>query len=86
MQTASPELDAVVSVERTEFEKVLTSGHWLGNLMIDLINAHRLSGGLDFRTAEMLIGQEKEAFEKDLAIARKLYRLYPNLVTRVVHA
>ena len=69
-----------------ELERILHTGHWLGNLISDLISAHRLSAGLDFKTAEMLLEYEKEIFEKDLAIARKMYRLYGNLVVpRVPH-
>jgi len=81
MDTASAELTSLDHAIIAEFDKISQSGHWLGNLITDLINAHKLSGGIDFRTAEMLLQQEKEALEKDLAIARRLYRLYPNLVT-----
>lgn len=58
----------------------LDSDHWLASYINDLLNAHRLGNGLDFATAEMLLAQEKQTFEKELAIARKVYRLYPYLV------
>jgi hypothetical protein len=42
----------------------------------DLLSAHDLSAGIDFRTAEQLLAAEKEQFEKDLAIARRMLRVY----------
>jgi hypothetical protein len=57
-------------------QTLLRSEHWLATYVSDLLSAHDLSAGIDFRTAEQLLSAEKEQFEKDLAIARRMLRVY----------
>ena len=44
------------------------------------LEAFKPGNGIDFATAEMLLARQKEAFERELATAKKIYRLYPRLV------
>ena len=57
-------------------QTLVRSEHWLATYVSDLLSAHDLSAGIDFRTAEQLLAAEKEQFEKDLAIARRMLRVY----------
>jgi len=58
------------------FRALKKSQHWLAGFIEDLLSAHHLSGGIDFSAAEQLLSAEKDQFEKDLAIARRMLRLY----------
>jgi len=58
------------------FQALKKSQHWLAAYIEDLLSAHHLSGGLDFGAAERLLSAEKTQFEKDLAVARRMLRLY----------
>ena len=60
----------------TRLQTLLRSEHWLATYISDLLSAHDLSAGIDFRTAEQLLAAEKEQFEKDLGIARRMLRVY----------
>ena len=64
----------------------MRSEHWLATYVSDLLSAHDLSAGIDFRTAEQLLAAEKEQFEKDLAIARRMLRVYGKQVMAEKHA
>ena len=64
----------------TRMQALMRSEHWLATYVSDLLSAHDLSAGIDFRTAEQLLAAEKEQFEKDLAIARRMLRVYGKLV------
>lgn len=54
--------------------------HWLACYIRNLLHNFKANNSLDFATAEALLAQEKETFERELAMARRFYRLYPNLV------
>jgi len=54
--------------------------HWLACYIRNLLHNYKANNGLDFATAEALLAQEKETFERELAMARRFYRLYPSLV------
>jgi len=54
--------------------------HWLACYIRNLLHNYKSNNGLDFATAEALLTQEKETFERELAMARRFYRLYPHLV------
>jgi hypothetical protein len=58
------------------FRALKKSQHWLAGYIEDLLSAHHLSGSIDFSAAEQLLAAEKDQFEKDLAIARRMLRLY----------
>ncbi|HTR36253.1 MAG TPA: hypothetical protein VMH80_10140 [Bryobacteraceae bacterium] len=68
----------VLDEEKTiaRLQTLIKSEHWLASYVSDLLSAHDLSAGIDFRTAEQLLGAEKEQFERDLAIARRMLRIY----------
>jgi len=68
----------VLDEEKTLYrlQGLMRSEHWLATYVSDLLSAHDLSAGIDFRTAEQLLSAEKEQFEKDLAIARRMLRVY----------
>jgi hypothetical protein len=58
------------------FQALKESQHWLAAYIEDLLTAHHLSGGIDFSAAEQLLSAERDQFEKDLAIAQRMLRLY----------
>ena len=58
------------------FQSLMKSEHWLATYIRDLLSAHDLSGSVDFSAAEQLLSAEKEQFEKDLAVARRMLRIY----------
>lgn len=64
----------------------MKSEHWLATYIKDLLSAHDLSAGIDFGTAEQLLSAEKDQFEKDLAVARRMLRVYGRQVTGEAHA
>ena len=68
----------ILDEEKTlaRMQALLRSEHWLATYVSDLLSAHDLSAGIDFRTAEQLLAAEKEQFDKDLAIARRMLRVY----------
>jgi len=61
---------------QSRFNLLISSDHWLAMYVSDLLSAHDLSGGIDFKAAEQLLAAEKEEFEKDLATARRMLRIY----------
>ena len=65
----------------SRFQGLLKSEHWLASYIKDLLSAHDLSAGIDFSTAEQLLAAEKEQFEKDLELARRMLRVYGKLVS-----
>ena len=65
----------------SRFNSLIKSDHWLATYIKDLLSAHDLSAGIDFATAEQLLSAEKEQFEKDLATARRMLRVYGKQVT-----
>lgn len=67
-------LDAEKNLLR--LQTLMRSEHWLTTYITDLLKAHDLSEGIDFRAAEQLLAAEKEQFERDLAIARRMLRVY----------
>jgi len=60
----------------SRFQSLMKSEHWLATYIRDLLSAHDLSGGLDFSAAEQLLSAEKEQFDKDLTVARRMMRIY----------
>ncbi len=68
----------VLDEEKTiaRLQTLIKSEHWLASYVSDLLSAHDLSAGIDFRTAEQLLAAEKEQFDRDLAIARRMLRIY----------
>ena len=61
--------------------EVLSSEHWLGDYISVLLSSFELNSDLDFATAQKLLETERAEFEKDLAIARRMFRLYPSQFT-----
>ena len=64
-----------------QFARLLRTEHWLKSYLTDLLGAHQ-ANGLDFQTAELLLKQEKEAFEHDMVVAQRMYQLYPHMFRR----
>ena len=62
-----------------QLARLVQSDHWLQSYVRDLLAAHQVGEGVDFQTARLLLDQEEQAFEKDLAIARKFVNRYPHL-------
>jgi len=58
------------------FQALMKTEHWLATYIRDLLSAHDLSGSVDFSAAEQLLSAEREQFEKDLAVARRMMRIY----------
>ena len=65
----------------SRFQGLVKSEHWLATYIKDLLSAHDLSAGIDFGTAEQLLSAEKEQFDKDLAVARRMLRVYGRQVS-----
>jgi hypothetical protein len=65
----------------SRFQGLMKSEHWLATYIKDLLSAHDLSAGIDFGTAEQLLFAEKEQFDKDLAVARRMLRVYGRQVS-----
>lgn len=61
---------------QSRFQALLETHHWLGNYIAKLVSAYHRSGDVDFSTAERLLLAEKEQFERDLAVARRMLRMY----------
>jgi hypothetical protein len=53
---------------------------WLACCIRTLLRAYTSGNPIDFEIAETLLAQEKQTFERDLEVARRIYRLYPHLV------
>jgi len=70
----------------SRFHTLIKSEHWLATYVKDLLSAHDLSAGIDFGTAEQLLSAEKEQFEKDLATARRMLRVYGRQVSAEAQA
>lgn len=70
----------------SRFQSLLKSEHWLASYIKDLLSAHDLSAGIDFSTAEQLLSAEKEQFEKDIEIARRMLRVYGKLISAEAQA
>ena len=60
----------------SRFLLLVKSEHWLASYVSDLLSAHELSDGIDFATAQQLLTAEKEEYDRDMAIARRMLRLY----------
>jgi hypothetical protein len=60
----------------SRFQALMKSEHWLATYISDLLSAHDLSAGIDFSTAGQLLSAEREQFEKDIAVARRMLRVY----------
>jgi len=70
---------------KERFNEVIESGHWLGNYVNSLLEEHE-TNGISFEKAGQLLATEKREFEKDLAIARRMLRVYGKLVTAEARA
>jgi hypothetical protein len=53
--------------------------HWLHLFIGDLVAQSRELDEVSFETVERLLQQRKQDFLKDLATARRMYRVYPHL-------
>lgn len=79
-ESAGPARGEMPDTQAAEkFAKLLKTDHWLRSYMTDMLGAHEIGNGLDFQTAELLLKQERESFEADLAVAQRMHRLYPHL-------
>jgi len=70
----------------SRFQGLMKSEHWLATYIKDLLSAHDLSAGIDFGTAEQLLTAEKDQFDKDLVVARRMLRVYGKQVAGEAHA
>jgi len=64
----------------SQFQNLIRSEHWLASYVRDLLSAHELSAGIDFNAASQLLSAEKEQFERDLVVAKRMLRIYGRTV------
>jgi hypothetical protein len=57
----------------------LAGEHWFPAFVDALIERYRADGGITFEIVERVLEERKEAFAKDLEIARRMYRSYPHM-------
>jgi hypothetical protein len=57
----------------------LASEHWFPAFVAELLERYRATGGITFEIVELVLHERKEAFLKDLEIARRMRRTYPHL-------
>ena len=57
----------------------LASEHWFPAFVEELLERYRAAGGITFEIVELVLQERKEAFLKDLEIARRMRRTYPHL-------
>jgi len=55
------------------------AGHWLHAFVSDVTSKLRASGGISFEGVEESLRRHREAVAKDIEIARRMYRVYPQL-------
>ena len=79
-ETMTNHLEQDRQMATRRLEDLLGTEHWLGDFMSALLGSFELNGAIEFSTVEKLLATEKEEFERDLAIARKMFRLYPGLL------
>ena len=60
----------------SQFQNLIRSEHWLASYVRDLLSAHELSAGIDFNAAGQLLAAEKDQFERDLTVAKRMLRIY----------
>ena len=64
----------------SQFQNLIRSEHWLASYVRDLLSAHELSAGIDFNAAGQLLAAEKDQFERDLTVAKRMLRIYGRTV------
>lgn len=79
-ETMTNHLEQDRQMAARRLENLLGTEHWLGSFIGVLLSSYEQDRAMEFTTAEKLLATEKEEFERDLAIARKMLRLYPNLL------
>ena len=57
----------------------LAGEHWFSAFVDALLELYRTDGGITFEIVERVLEERKEAFAKDLEIARRMYRSYPHM-------
>ena len=57
----------------------LAAEHWFPAFINELLERYRTAGGITFETVEHVLEERKQAFAKDLEIARRMNRTYPHL-------
>jgi hypothetical protein len=57
----------------------LAAEHWFPAFINELLERYRTAGGITFETVEHVLEERKQAFAKDLEIARRMYHSYPHL-------
>lgn len=80
IETPAPEAPKLSESHPTaQFAAVMNSDHWLKAYIVNLLAAHQAPNGVDFKTAEALLNRERETFEAEVAIAMRIFRVYPHL-------
>ena len=57
----------------------LAAQHWFPAFVNELLERYQAAGGITFEIVERVLKERKEAFVKDLEIARRMHRTYPQL-------
>jgi len=85
---ASPASNAMQELPWASFSRESGVGpeHWVSRFVDDLMLEVRASGAITFDTAGRLLEQHRQTFARDLAIARRMVRNYPQLFTEELQA
>jgi len=65
--------------DQTSSRASVRSEHWLQSFIGELIICAGASDDVSFETVERILHQHKQAFQRDLETARRMYRVYPHL-------
>lgn len=57
----------------------LGAQHWFPAFVNEFLERYQVAGGITFEIVERVLEERKEAFVKDLEIARRMHRTYPQL-------
>jgi hypothetical protein len=76
---AGPARDTAGSFAPSAQEADLATQHWFPAFVNELLERYQAAGGITFEIVERVLEERKEAFVKDLEIARRMHRTYPQL-------
>jgi hypothetical protein len=80
MSSTGPAENAAGSPAPSAQAADLASEHWFPAFVTELLERYRAAGGITFEIVESVLQERKEAFVKELEIARRMYRTYPHLL------
>jgi hypothetical protein len=78
-ETGVPAKNAAGSFAPSAQAADLAAEHWFPAFVNELLERYQAAGGITFEIVERILKERKEAFAKDLDIARRMHRTYPQL-------